>query len=205
MSTTTKTLLLAIASILGAAGAALTHDSAPRLSDDELRFLEAAFGGSERATEDIAREIFRQQQEVLPAYRDLYEPIVMQLAGSPAFERDSLVAEARAFYDDVTVTYPMVARVDFPSVVVRQAIWDESAETLLFALEPRKAGNLTTTFRVVNIPTNYVARLEQEGRQIAAIDEHGQASGARVTNLGPGEIEVTTTLDGETRFAVRPE
>lgn len=101
--------------------------------------------------------------------------------------------------------HPILAQVAYPDVIVRKAVWDADTQTLQFVLEPRKAEGMTTTFRIANIPTNFVARLEQEGRQIAAIDEHGQASGPRVVNRGPGEIEITVDIAGLTEFTIRPE
>lgn len=98
--------------------------------------------------------------------------------------------------------HPVVANVDFPKVVVRQAIWIEERQTLLFILEPQEDSAITT-FRINSIPTNFIASLYKENELIAAIDEHGQAAGARVRNLDPGEIEITTSLDGPTRFTLQ--
>lgn len=98
--------------------------------------------------------------------------------------------------------YPTLSHVDFPRVLVRQAIWDREHETLLFTLEPAD-GPLKTTFRISNIPTNFLSDLLKDGEPFAAIDEHAQAVGDGVTNLGPGEIEFPVQLDGPTQFMLR--
>ncbi len=105
--------------------------------------------------------------------------------------------EAEAF------NHPLLAHVDFPRVLVRQAVWDDESEALLFVLEPAN-GSLTTIFRIENLPTNYLAGLYQNDTWIAAIDEHAQVAGANTRNLAPGEIEIRVTLDGPTRFTLKP-
>ena len=98
--------------------------------------------------------------------------------------------------------HPIVSNVDFPNVLVRQAYWDNENETLLFTLEPRDEST-RTTFRISRIPTNFLSELFQEGELIAAVDEHAQAVGEGVTNLGPGEIQFTATLNGPTHFTLK--
>jgi hypothetical protein len=108
-------------------------------------------------------------------------------------------------WGEIDRIYPLVAKVDFPNVLVRQAVWDAEHETLLFILEPLDGGKTRTTFRIENIPTNMLASLDQEGKMIAAIDEHAQASGTQIKNLDPGVIQITTTLNGPTRFKLQAE
>jgi hypothetical protein len=108
-------------------------------------------------------------------------------------------------WGDLDRIYPLVAKVDFPNVLVRQAVWDADYETLLFILEPLNGGKTRTTFRIENIPTNMIASLDQEGKLIAAIDEHAQASGTLIKNLDPGVIQITTTLNGPTQFTLKAE
>ena len=99
--------------------------------------------------------------------------------------------------------HPLLSHVDFPNVLVKQAVWDDESESLLFTLVPMN-DTMGTTFRIENIHTNYLATLFQEGSWIAAVDEHGQVAGKNTRNLDPGEIEIRVTLDGPTRFILRP-
>lgn len=140
---------------------------------------------------------------VVATYEALYADT--RWSGTVAAEGAELLEPLKAPWSISAFNHPLVAQVDYPDVLVRQATWDSATQTLLFALQPQEHASITTTFHITNIPTNFVARLEQDGRQIAAIDEHGQASGSRVANLGPGEVRVTVQLEGTTQFAIRPE
>lgn len=107
-------------------------------------------------------------------------------------------------WDRKAFGHPLLAGVDFPNVLVRQAVWDDKTETLLFTLEPSGDEPVFTTFRIENIYTNYLSLLHQNGEFRAAIDEHAQVAGENTRNLDPGSIEISTTLDGLTRFTLKP-
>jgi hypothetical protein len=107
-------------------------------------------------------------------------------------------------WDRKSFGHPLLAQVDFPNVLVRQAVWDDESETLLFTLEPVGDVPVFTSFVIENIYTNYLAILEQDGEYLAAIDEHAQVAGVNTRNLDPGQVEIKTTLTGPTQFSLKP-
>lgn len=107
-------------------------------------------------------------------------------------------------WDRKAFGHPVLAGIDFPTVLVRQAVWDDEYETLLFTLEPSGDKPILTKIRIENIYTNYLAILEQDGEYRAAIDEHAQVAGPDTRNLDPGSIEISVRLNGPTRFTLKP-
>jgi hypothetical protein len=80
---------------------------------------------------------------------------------------------------------PTVCAVDYPTVSVGQAYYDEGLGALMLAILPgddKKAGS-KTTFKVTNL-TGTERKVSQDG-----------APFAEWKALGDGEIEVTTTVD----------
>lgn len=94
---------------------------------------------------------------------------------------------------EADMSYPLLAKVDFPNVLVRQAVWDSDYKTLLFTLESLEGGKTRTTFRIENIQAEMNSTLERDGKLIPDA----------ITKIGPEAIEVTAELDGPTRFTLR--
>lgn len=88
---------------------------------------------------------------------------------------------------------PILQKVDFPSLLVRQAIWDEESDSLLFSLEPSGKGAVATTFELAQLDASRDYELYRDDERL----ENG------LHKVDETTVSVSLTIDGPSRFTLK--
>jgi hypothetical protein len=114
------------------------------------------------------------------------------LAMARANVKDGLLRLHQEPFDDEHFAAPYVAAVDFPSVLLRRAIWDAARDALVVTTEPGVPGNGATRFEVRNLAPSRAWIVSVDGSRVA---RHADA----------GSIAVEVPLDGRHDVVVQAE
>jgi hypothetical protein len=96
-------------------------------------------------------------------------------------------------WDAAQLASPILRKVDFPAVLVRQAIWDDESESLLFSLEPSAEGVGETTFEFAQLdPAREYALYRGDERLADALNQIDETT-----------LAVRVTVDAPTRFTLK--
>lgn len=87
-------------------------------------------------------------------------------------------------------SHPLLEKVDFPDVLVRQAVWDPQTRRLLFTLEPGNEAPVTAKFGLANLDPERAYRLTGADGEIATIRGQKEAS-LNVGLSGAGRFTLT--------------
>jgi len=193
----------------------ITRDSktgAVKLAPDPARELGLAFFAN------LAMEVGdREAADILFAYADQhYTPVNDNAGFRYAYDKknkthpvsnttDKLMALARSNrpgglwklhnepWEKAELGTPVLRKVDFPSVLVRQAIWDDESDSLLFSLEPSGEGAGETTFEMAQLDPSLEYELYRDGERLES----------EVRKIDETTLAVSLPIDAPTRFTLK--
>lgn len=102
-------------------------------------------------------------------------------------------------------THPLLEKVDFPNVLVRQAYWDSEGETLRIALEPGAGGVASSTFRVTNLDPSRPYSVVLDGETVADIRWDDGQSGDAIRVIAPGTVELRVPIRAPVQLSLQAE
>ncbi|MCP5067588.1 MAG: hypothetical protein GY946_13575, partial [bacterium] len=198
------------------------HDLTPELSVGYFATLAVEVGDEETARgllawaddhyepfweEGALRYPLRREMDEAPTHRLTGKLLAMARSNRP----DGLRRLHGEPWDDDDFAHPLLAEVEFPKVVVRQAFWDAPRKTLRISLEPGNDPVGRTSFRLVSLDPQQGYSLVRDGEVVATLEpdqpvathQDTLGSSGEVRRLANDAIEVSIPLQGPTHFELR--